>query len=29
MNNAAMMLDFFEEMDGFVKKQEAQTACCH
>jgi len=29
MNSAAMMLDFFEELNGFVKKQEAQTAGCN
>ena len=29
MNSAAMVLDFFEEWNGFVKKQEAQTAGCY
>jgi hypothetical protein len=29
IKSAAMMLDFLEEMNGFVKKHEAQTAGCY
>ena len=29
MNSAAIRLDFFKKMDGFVKKQETETACCY
>jgi len=28
MNSAAMVLNFFEELNGFEKKQEAKTAGC-